>query len=223
MSTDRPGATRRGPRAGSPRVLRPSLPGPRWVWVPPWPWLRGPAAADRGPRRGDHHRRGRDGTRIGVVGVGLVSAGAIALILSFTTLEWRHRPAAHGDTVTRIDFSALRRNLEHFPAGGKPAASIAYFSWLCWVLLIALIIVGFAANLPSRGSDGLRLTGFFLGLVGAAFTYYALSRYAEATHDLFGTSSGALDNADLGIWFALAGYLLAGLGSALGPMAARGS
>lgn len=223
MTIDRPEPPRRGRRAGSWPVLRPSLPGPRWVWVPSWPWLLGPAAADGGPRRGDHYRRRRDGRRIGVPGVGLVSAGAIALILSFTTLEWRHRPAAHGDTVTRIDFAELRQNLEHFPAGGKPAASIAYFSWLCWVLLIALIVIGFAANLPSRGSDGLRLTGFFLGLVGAALTYYALSRYAEATHDLFGTSSGALDNADLGIWFALAGYLAAGLGSALGPMSARGS
>ena len=86
------------------------------------------------------------------------------------------------------------------------------------VLLIALIVVAFGANLPSRASDGLRVLGFFLGLVGVAVTYYTLSRYAEATHDLFGTSSGALDNADLGIWCALGGYLLAGVGAALGPL-----
>jgi hypothetical protein len=158
-----------------------------------------------------------------VPGLALVSAGAVMLILSFTTLEWRHRPAGRSDAVLKIDFAALRQNLEHFPSGGKPAPTVAYFTWLCWVLLIALIIVGFAANLPNRSSDGMRLTGFFLGLVGAAFTYYALSRYAQATHDLFGTSSSALDNADIGIWFALAGYLLAGAGSAVGPMPARRS
>lgn len=194
-----------------PRVLRPPLPGPSWLWIPPWPpQLHRPVQIPR---------TGPDGRRIGVVGVGLVSLGAIMLILSFTTLEWR-RVAARGDSVGEIDFAALRQNLEHFPAGGKPGATVAYFTWLCWVLLIALILLGYAANLPTPSSNGLRLGGFFLGLVGAAFTYYALSRYSLATHDLFGTSSGALDNADLGIWFALGGYLLAGAGAAVGPRAA---
>lgn len=204
----------RHPTGRPPRVLRPPLPGPPGLWVPRWPWLARSAYVPGGGRH-------RDGRRIGLAGIGLVSAGAIMLILSFTTLEWRHRPASQNDAVLKIDFSALRQNLEHFPAGGKPAPTVAYFTWLCWVLLIVLIVVGFAANLPSRSSDGMRLTGFFLGLVGAAFTYYALSRYSQATHDLFGTSSGALDNADLGIWFALGGYLVAGAGSALGPMRAR--
>src|SRR6185437_8877026 len=118
---------------------------------------------------------------------------------------------------------ALHHNLASFPAQGRPAASVAYFGWLAWVLLLVLIVVAFGANLPNKASDGLRLLGFFLGLVGVAVTYYTLSRYAEATHDLFGTSSGALDNADLGIWAALGGYLLAGIGAALGPLPAKES
>jgi Na+/proline symporter len=195
-----------------PRVLRPPLPGPSWLWIPPWPRFL--------HRQVQIPRTGPDGRRIGVFGIVLVSAGAIMLILSFTTLEWR-KLVARGDAVSEIDFAALRQNLEHFPAGGKPGPTVAYFTWLCWVLLIALILVGFAANLPTRRSNGLRLLGFFLGLVGAAFTYYALSRYSLASHDLFGTSSGALDNADLGIWFALGGYLLAGAGSAIGPRQPR--
>lgn len=215
MSVDQLGTGHSAPAARlprMPRVLRPPLPGPTWVWIPPWPRFL--------HRQVQIPRTGPDGRRTGIPGIVLVSAGAIMLILSFTTLEWR-KLAARGDSVGEIDFSALRQNLEHFPAGGKPGPTVAYFTWLCWVLLIALIIIGFAANLPTRRSNGLRLAGFFLGLVGAAFTYYALSRYSLASHDLFGTSSGALDNADLGIWFALGGYLLAGAGSAIGPMQPR--
>ncbi|HZY75068.1 MAG TPA: hypothetical protein VFE40_02030 [Jatrophihabitantaceae bacterium] len=215
MSVDQLGTGRSAPASRAPRmprVLRPPLPGPTWVWIPPWPRFL--------HREVQIPRTGPDGRRIGIPGIVLVSAGAIMLILSFTTLEWR-KLAARGDAVSEIDFAALRQNLEHFPAGGKPGPTVAYFTWLCWVLLIALIVVGFAANLPTRRSNGLRLAGFFLGLVGAAFTYYALSRYSLASHDLFGTSSGALDNADLGIWFALGGYLLAGAGSSIGPMQPR--
>lgn len=151
-------------------------------------------------------------------GIALLVVGAVSLLLSFTTLEWYKTPKSTGDSIGKITFSELHHNLNSFPAQGRPAASVAYFGWLAWVLLIALIVVAFAANVPSKASDGLRMLGFFLGLVGLAVTYYTLARYAEASHDLFGTSNGALDNADLGIWCALGGYVLAGLGAALGPL-----
>jgi hypothetical protein len=161
--------------------------------------------------------------RIGAPGVAAMVIGALLLLLSFTRLEWYQAPKATGDSVGKITFSDLHHNLSSFPEQGRPAASVAYFGWPAWVLLIALIFVAFAANLPIKTSDGLRTLGFFLGLVGVAFTYYTLSRYAEATHDLFGTSSGALDNADLDIWCALGGYLLAGVGAALGPLSPKES
>lgn len=207
MSTDQTSGPQQLVRV--PRVLRPPLPGPRWLWIPPKPNLRGLLTP---------HGARPDSRRVGVLGMLVVTLGAVMLIMSFTSLDWRQRASNGGDNVGTIDFAALRQNLEHFPAAGRPAATVAYFTWLCWVLLLALIVVGFVANVPSPWSNGLRLTGFFLGMVGAAFTYYALTRYAQATHDLFGSSSGALDNSDLGIWFALFGYLLAGVGSAIGPM-----
>jgi hypothetical protein len=163
------------------------------------------------------------GERIGAPGIAVMVVGAVLLLLSFTALAWYKTPKATGDTVGKITFSALHHNLTSFPEQGRPAASVAYFGWLAWVLLLVLIVVAFGANLPNKASDGLRLLGFFLGLVGIAVTYYTLSRYAEATHDLFGTSSGALDSADLGIWAALGGYLLAGIGAALGPLPAKES
>ena len=157
---------------------------------------------------------------LGIPGMLLVIWGGAVLLLSFTRLEWKRRPQG-GDVVQLIDFTALRRNLEHFPAAGRPSASVAYFDWLAWALLFALIVVGFAANVPWPAATALRLLGFVLGLVGAALTYYTLARYAQATHDLFGTSSHALDNSEDGTWFAIGGYLVAGVGAALGPLAAR--
>jgi hypothetical protein len=159
--------------------------------------------------------------RIGAPGIGVMVVGAVLLLLSFTTLDWYQAPKSQGDSVSKIGFAELHHNLDSFPAGGRPGPSEAYFSWLAWVLLIAVIIVAFAANLPTKASDGLRMFGFFLGLLGVAFTYYTLSRYAQAAHDLFGTSSGALTHADIGIWAALGGYLLAGIGAAFGPLGAR--
>ena len=158
--------------------------------------------------------------RVGVPGMLLVLWGGAVLLLSFTRLDWKRRPTG-GDVVQRIDFAALRHNLEHFPAAGRPSASVAYFDWLAWALLIALIVVGFAANMPHRATGALRLLGLVLGLVGAAWTYYTLARYAQATHDLFGTSSDALRNSEDGTWFAFGGDLVAGLGAALGPVPVR--
>ena len=152
----------------------------------------------------------------------LVLWGGAVVLLSFTRLEWKRRPQG-GDVVERIDFAALRHNLEHFPASGRPSASVAYFEWLGWALLIALIVVGFAANVPGAASTPLRLLGLTLGLVGAALTYYTLARYAQATHDLFGTSNRALENSEDGTWFALGGFLVAGVGATLGPLTVRRS
>lgn len=157
---------------------------------------------------------------VGLPGMLLVLWGGAVVLLSFTRLEWKKRPRG-GDVVDRIDFAALRHNLEHFPAAGRPSASVAYFEWLGWALLITLIVVGFAANLPWPGSTPLRVLGFVLGLVGAALTYYTLARYAQATHDLFDTSSHALENSEDGTWFAIGGYLVAGAGAALGPLVGR--
>jgi hypothetical protein len=158
--------------------------------------------------------------QFGLPGMLLVLWGGAVVLLSFTRLEWKQRPTG-GDVVERIDFAALRHNLEHFPAAGRPSASVAYFDWLGWALLIALIVVGFAANVPGPASTVLRLLGFVLGLVGAALTYYTLARYAEATHDLFGTSSHALENSEDGTWFAIGGFLVAAVGAALGPLTAK--
>jgi hypothetical protein len=143
--------------------------------------------------------------------------GAIMLLLSFTTLDWY--PGSQGaDALHGISFTDLHHNLGALLA---PAATKVFFGWASWLLLILLIIVGFGANLPISAANELRVLGLFLGLVGAAFTYYALSEYMRALRDHGGGSGGALDNAQAGIWLALIGYLLAGAGAMIGPLPAK--
>lgn len=138
-------------------------------------------------------------------------AGAVMLLVSFTSLNWY--PGSTGaDAVPDITFRKLHAQ-SHGP--GVPAITEAYFSWLAWVLLIAVIVVAVLANLPSRTANALRMLGFFLGLVAAALTYLAL----EEPHE--GTTGSALDHAQSGIWLALAGYLVAGIGAVIGPLRAE--
>ncbi len=145
---------------------------------------------------------------IGVPGVALLLAGVVLLLVSFTAVDWypgSDRPSA----VAHIGFA----DLHHLTAAGTSVAlAKAYFGWLAWVLLILVIVVGFAANLPSPAADGLRVAGLALGLGGAVVTYLALVKLAS-----WSGSRSAFDDARAGVWLAIGGYLVAGLGAALGP------
>ena len=52
-----------------------------------------------------------------------------------------------------------------------------------------------------------------VGVVGTAATYYALAQYFDAS----GSTHNVLYNSTWGLWTALVGYLLAGVGAAIGP------
>jgi hypothetical protein len=154
------------------------------------------------------HRAPADTRSVGVAGIAVLVSGAVFVLLSFTTLTWYG--AVNGpDSVGRIKFATLHHltNLV-----GAPGLTKAYFAWAAWLLLILLIAVGLAANLPSPVTAGLRVLGLFVGLVGAAMTYYAIDRLFDG--NVF-THAGA------GVWLALVGYLVAGAGAALGPTRAR--
>jgi hypothetical protein len=141
--------------------------------------------------------------------------GAAVVLVSFTSLDW-YAGSQGADAVHGIGFSDLHHNLASLVM--VPAATKAYFAWLAWVLLILVIVVALVANLPVVASNGLRVLGLFLGLVGAAFTYYALAEYIQALHDQGAQPGGVLDHARAGIWLAMGGYVLAGLGASLGPL-----
>jgi hypothetical protein len=163
-------------------------------------------AGERGGRRG-----------IGVPAVVLVLVGTALVVVSFRFLDWYDVPE-HADSAGDITFSKLHDTADQL--GGAGAAS-AYFDWLAWLLIIALIVIGVGASLPVPIADGLRVVGFLLGVIGAGATYFAIAQLHNAQLSAGAEKHSVLFNSTWGIWAAFAGFLLAATGAGLGPKGAR--
>lgn len=154
---------------------------------------------------------------LGLPGIAAVTVGAVLVLISFTKLNWYSGSSQGADSISGgIDFRILHDRVTAFDS---PGISSAYFAWLAWVILIVAILLGFGANLPGRAADSLRVLGFTVGVVGAAATYIALHELVAAT----GPAADVFDHAAIGLWLALAGYLLVGIGAAAGPLPVRRS
>jgi hypothetical protein len=144
------------------------------------------------------------------LGVAVVLAGALLVLASFRLLDWYDIPEQATDATRSVTFGSLKTSADQLHGASVTGA---YFDWLGWVLLIALIVVGVGANVRSRLADPLRALGFVLGLLGAASTFFALTRYFSATnsdHNIFYNSSW-------GLWAALTGFVIGGIGAVIGP------
>ncbi len=146
---------------------------------------------------------------VGLPGAALVLLGAVLVLLSFRFLDWYDVPRSV-DSSGNVTFSKLHSSADQLGGAGM---ATAYFDWLAWVLLLGVIAVGVAANVPTPAADGLRVAGFLLGAAGVGATYYALAQHFNAT----GSTHSVLYNSTWGLWAALAGFLLAAAGGALGP------
>ncbi|MEO6885952.1 MAG: hypothetical protein ABI232_06650 [Jatrophihabitantaceae bacterium] len=159
----------------------------------------------------------KPGPRLGYPGLALTLIGSVALLISFTWVNW-YAGTSGADGISDIGFNDLHQNLAAFSA---PAASTSYFGWIAWTLLIIVLLLGVGANLPNRAADSLRIAGLAVGLIGSAWTYYALAQYIQALHDRGATNAGVFTRSESGIWLAMVGYLFAGIGAALGPLPIR--
>jgi hypothetical protein len=145
---------------------------------------------------------------IGIPGIALVVAGAVLLALSFVTLAWYD--VGHG--IASIKFSSLHALSSHGHGARVPRW---YFGWLAGLLLGVVIVLGIAANLPGPLAPVLRIVGPVIGLFGVVVTYWALHKVV--------TPASVFDHTGAGLWFAFAGFLLAGTGAALGPRTRQGA
>jgi hypothetical protein len=156
----------------------------------------------------------RERRGLGLRGVALVVVGAALLIVSFRFLDWYSVARHVADRPSRITFGTLHGNADQLTGAG---AAPAYFDWLAWVLLIAVVAVGVAANLPLSFADPLRVLGFLIGLIGLAATYFAIAQLRNAQEAAGGAKHNVFYNSTWGMWAAFAGFAVAAIGAGLGP------
>jgi hypothetical protein len=146
--------------------------------------------------------------------VGIVLAGALVALASFRLLDWYDTSARGADSTASSTFSDLRNNADQLSGAGT---ATAYFDWLAWVLVIALVFVGVGANLPVRPADLLRIVGSVVGVVGVVATYLAVAQLHNAQVAAGGEKHSPLYNSTWGLWLALAGFACGAVGAVLGP------
>jgi hypothetical protein len=153
------------------------------------------------------------GLRVGVVGSVLVLLGGILLVVANTALTWLSGDDGSGGTLS-LKFSDIHKVFNVAGADGSQPAR-AYFGWLAWVLLVAVVLIGLLANAPMGLSALLRPLGLVLGLAGAGLTFWALK------FDSSVSIGDELKHTSVGFWIAVAGFVLAGVGALLGPRHVR--
>jgi hypothetical protein len=150
---------------------------------------------------------------IGVPGAVLVLAGSALVLIAYRFLEWYDTPA-RADSAPKITFSELHGSADQLDGAG---AANAYFNWLAWLLLIALVLTGVAATMPIQFADALRVVGCVVGVVGVAATYFAVAQLHNAQVAAGGAHHNAFYNSTWGLWLTFAGFAVGAVGALLGP------
>ncbi len=156
----------------------------------------------------------REERTLGLRGIVLVLVGGVLLVVAFRLLDWYTVAQHAADRPGRITFGTLHGNADQLSGAG---AANAYFDWLAWVLLIAVVLVGVAANVPTPFTDPCRVAGFLLGVVGAAATYFAIAQLHNAQVAAGAVKHNVFYNSTWGMWAAFIGFVVAAIGAALGP------
>jgi hypothetical protein len=150
---------------------------------------------------------------IGVPGAVLVIAGGALVLVAFRFLAWYDSPA-RADAAPKITFSELHGSADQLSGAG---AANAYFNWLAWLLLIALVLAGVAATMPIQPADALRVTGCVIGVAGVAATYFAVAQLHDAQVAAGGERHNAFYNSTWGLWLTFVGFAAGAVGALLGP------
>jgi hypothetical protein len=143
------------------------------------------------------------GAKFGVVGATLAGIGGVLLIIAFTAVDWL-------DLSGSISFSDIHDRLSQDSSGATGVAD-TYFSWLGWVLVVAVVVIAIAASLPTPASGPLRAFGAIVAAAAIALTFFAIQLSDGVAYSSF------IKHASIGFYLAIGGFLLAGIGALCGP------
>lgn len=141
----------------------------------------------------------------GIVGTVLALLGGVILIVSFTALDWFSGsiPGGGNASLSFSDISDRSASLTGFAS--------AYFGWLAWLFLIVVVIAGVLASVPSPALRAFRIVGAVVGFAAAGLTFLAIKLGDGLSY------TEILKNASIGFYFAVVGFVVAGIGAAIGP------
>jgi hypothetical protein len=143
------------------------------------------------------------GNQFGIVGAIVAVIGAALVVVAFTAVGWFKGK--------QTKFSDVKDLLDQAGSSGSGVSKL-YFSWLAWVVLAVVFVVAILANLPSPSASPLRPLGLVLGLAAIGLTFWAI-KFLSTSKPSY---TEYLKNARLGFYFTLAGFLIIGIGAAIG-------
>lgn len=162
-----------------------------------------PAPGQPGARYGQPSANpfGTEGNeQFGIVGMVLGLLGGVLLIVCFTALDWFKGGATFGKVADFVD--------------NNPAATgfaSAYFTWFAWTFAVIAVIAAVLSSFPSPALRAARVLGVVTGFAAAGLSFLALQ-----------VSDGRsyldwLKDARAGFYLAVIGFVLVGIGAAIGP------
>jgi hypothetical protein len=146
----------------------------------------------------------------GVIGAAIAVVGAILLVVGFTAVNWY---SGGGDSKV----SNIRATIDVFGSDSVTGSAKVYFGWLGWALVIVAVLAAVGAVTPTIGGP-FRVVAIVVSVAGIIMTFLAIE-LTKSGIDL-GVATGYSDylkHARLGFYFAVIGFLLTGVGAAVGP------
>jgi hypothetical protein len=136
--------------------------------------------------------------------------GAAMAVVAFLGADW----FAGSTPAQGARFHEVHKVLQ-LPELKRHATGIAsaYFSWLAWALLVAALLAAWVAAVPTLGR-AFRVVAPAVCVVAIGLTLAAIRLFSGVSD--FGSYWDALKNARIGFYLALAGFLVIGLGGAIG-------
>jgi hypothetical protein len=146
----------------------------------------------------------------GVVPAALAALGALLVVIALLGLPW-YTP--DGESLTTGDVRGILDDYGDLASG----LSVAYFSWLSWLLLLAAAGSAVAAALPMAGlSLAFRIAGPIISGFAVLLSFGAI----ELKDSVYTTGEDYgryFDTLSAGFWTAIVGFVLVGAAAVIGP------
>jgi hypothetical protein len=150
--------------------------------------------------------------KFGAISFLVTLIGAFVVVLAFTAVDWTRG--------TSSSFSDIHTVLDHADEvfGISPeAVAKAYFGFLGWALLAATVLCALLAAVPAIGSP-FRILAPVLAVSAIVLTFLAIKLFKNnAAAGLVRDYSDYLKDSRAGFYLAVGGFLLIGIGAAIGP------